>query len=218
MSRRASSRGAFAADEGDINICLCLIGSCDRDQDRRPDRSHQRDRPLDRVGPRPSPATPSRSLRGTRTGPLPRWPGSSRVHRGRWWTSGSRISPPSMRPARPAADDPAGKPPRLDLLVNNAGVLLARSGRSPPRAMSETLATNLLSPLALTEALLPALKAAAPVPHRHGRVIEFRPRTHRPRQSGTRGRLVDGAGLCSVEARAAHDEPGAGPAACGGRA
>jgi NAD(P)-dependent dehydrogenase (short-subunit alcohol dehydrogenase family) len=51
--------------------------------------------------------------------------------------------------------------PRLDLLVNNAGVL------SPKRQVTaegheRTLATNLLSPLALSEALLPALQAAAP--------------------------------------------------------
>jgi NAD(P)-dependent dehydrogenase (short-subunit alcohol dehydrogenase family) len=51
--------------------------------------------------------------------------------------------------------------PRLDLLVNNAGVL------SPKRQVTaegheRTLATNLLSPLALTEALLPALTTAVP--------------------------------------------------------
>jgi NAD(P)-dependent dehydrogenase (short-subunit alcohol dehydrogenase family) len=50
---------------------------------------------------------------------------------------------------------------RLDLLVNNAGTL------SPKRQVTaegheKTLATNLLSPLALTDALLPALRTAEP--------------------------------------------------------
>jgi NAD(P)-dependent dehydrogenase (short-subunit alcohol dehydrogenase family) len=50
--------------------------------------------------------------------------------------------------------------PRIDLLVNNAGALL------PVRDITaegheRTLATNLLSPMALTEVLLPALEAAA---------------------------------------------------------
>jgi retinol dehydrogenase-12 len=51
--------------------------------------------------------------------------------------------------------------PRLDLLVNNAGVLCAKR-QVTAEGHERTLATNLLSPLALTEALLPALKAAAP--------------------------------------------------------
>lgn len=51
--------------------------------------------------------------------------------------------------------------PQIARLVNNAGLL------SPKREMTDeghekTLATNLLSPLALTEALLPALRAGAP--------------------------------------------------------
>jgi NAD(P)-dependent dehydrogenase (short-subunit alcohol dehydrogenase family) len=51
--------------------------------------------------------------------------------------------------------------PRLDLLVNNAGVLSPRR-QVTAEGHERTLATNLLSPLALTEALLPALQAAAP--------------------------------------------------------
>ena len=51
--------------------------------------------------------------------------------------------------------------PRLDLLVNNAGVLCARR-QVTAEGHERTLAVNLLSPLALTEALLPALKAARP--------------------------------------------------------
>jgi NAD(P)-dependent dehydrogenase (short-subunit alcohol dehydrogenase family) len=51
--------------------------------------------------------------------------------------------------------------PKLDLLVNNAGVLCARR-QVTAEGHERTLATNLLSPLALTEALLPALTAAAP--------------------------------------------------------
>jgi NAD(P)-dependent dehydrogenase (short-subunit alcohol dehydrogenase family) len=49
--------------------------------------------------------------------------------------------------------------PRLDLLVNNAGVLLPRR-EITAEGHERILATNLLSPLALTEALLPALQAA----------------------------------------------------------
>jgi NAD(P)-dependent dehydrogenase (short-subunit alcohol dehydrogenase family) len=51
--------------------------------------------------------------------------------------------------------------PRLDLLVNNAGVLCPKR-HTTSEGHERTLATNLLSPLALTEALLPALRAAAP--------------------------------------------------------
>jgi NAD(P)-dependent dehydrogenase (short-subunit alcohol dehydrogenase family) len=51
--------------------------------------------------------------------------------------------------------------PKLDLLVNNAGVLCAKR-QVTAEGHERTLATNLLSPLALTEALLPALTAAAP--------------------------------------------------------
>jgi NAD(P)-dependent dehydrogenase (short-subunit alcohol dehydrogenase family) len=51
--------------------------------------------------------------------------------------------------------------PQLGLLVNNAGVLCAKRGLSA-EGHEMTLATNLLSPLALTEALLPALRAGAP--------------------------------------------------------
>jgi NAD(P)-dependent dehydrogenase (short-subunit alcohol dehydrogenase family) len=51
--------------------------------------------------------------------------------------------------------------PRIDLLVNNAGVLLPRR-EITAEGRERILATNLLSPIALTEALLPALEAAAP--------------------------------------------------------
>lgn len=49
--------------------------------------------------------------------------------------------------------------PKLDLLVNNAGVFCHRR-EVTAEGHERTLATNLLSPLALTEALLPALQAA----------------------------------------------------------
>jgi NAD(P)-dependent dehydrogenase (short-subunit alcohol dehydrogenase family) len=49
--------------------------------------------------------------------------------------------------------------PRLDLLVNNAGVLSSMQ-EITAEGHERVLATNLLSPLALTEALLPALQAA----------------------------------------------------------
>lgn len=49
--------------------------------------------------------------------------------------------------------------PKLDVLVNNAGVFCNRRDITT-EGHERTLATNLLSPLALTEALLPALQAA----------------------------------------------------------
>ncbi|GAB0119199.1 SDR family NAD(P)-dependent oxidoreductase [Acidisoma sp. 7E03] len=51
--------------------------------------------------------------------------------------------------------------PVIGLLVNNAG-LLAPVREMTAEGHEKTLATNLLSPLALTEALLPALGAGAP--------------------------------------------------------
>ncbi|HTI00169.1 MAG TPA: SDR family NAD(P)-dependent oxidoreductase [Acidisoma sp.] len=51
--------------------------------------------------------------------------------------------------------------PRIALLVNNAGLLTPRRDVTQ-EGHEKTIATNLLSPLALTEALLPALTAAAP--------------------------------------------------------
>lgn len=51
--------------------------------------------------------------------------------------------------------------PAIGLLVNNAG-LLAPVREMTAEGHEKTLATNLLSPLALTEALRPALVAAAP--------------------------------------------------------
>jgi NAD(P)-dependent dehydrogenase (short-subunit alcohol dehydrogenase family) len=51
--------------------------------------------------------------------------------------------------------------PQLSLLVNNAGVFCGKRSLSA-EGHELTLATNLLSPLALTEALLPALSAGAP--------------------------------------------------------
>jgi retinol dehydrogenase-12 len=50
--------------------------------------------------------------------------------------------------------------PRIDLLVNNAGALLPMR-EITAEGHERTLATNLLSPMALTEALLPALETAA---------------------------------------------------------
>jgi NAD(P)-dependent dehydrogenase (short-subunit alcohol dehydrogenase family) len=49
--------------------------------------------------------------------------------------------------------------PRIDLLVNNAGALLPMR-EITAEGHERTLATNLLSPMALTEVLLPALEAA----------------------------------------------------------
>lgn len=67
----------------------------------------------------------------------------------------------SLHQTRAAAAALLAAHPQIRLLVNNAGLL------SPHRQVTDeghetTLATNLLSPLALTRALLPALAAAAP--------------------------------------------------------
>jgi NAD(P)-dependent dehydrogenase (short-subunit alcohol dehydrogenase family) len=67
----------------------------------------------------------------------------------------------SLAETRAAAARIRAEHPRIALLVNNAAVLV------PRRAMTAeghevTCATNLLSPLALTEALRPALAAASP--------------------------------------------------------
>jgi NAD(P)-dependent dehydrogenase (short-subunit alcohol dehydrogenase family) len=67
----------------------------------------------------------------------------------------------SLAETRAVAAGILAETPRLDLLVNNAGVL-APKRQVTAEGHERTLATNLLSPLALTEALLPALRAAAP--------------------------------------------------------
>ena len=67
----------------------------------------------------------------------------------------------SLAETRAVAATILTRTPRLDLLVNNAGVLSPKR-QETSEGHERTLATNLLSPLALTEALLPALRAAAP--------------------------------------------------------
>lgn len=67
----------------------------------------------------------------------------------------------SLAETRAAAARIRASHPAIALLVNNAGLV------TPKRTLTDeghekTLATNLLSPLALTEALLPTLEAAAP--------------------------------------------------------
>jgi NAD(P)-dependent dehydrogenase (short-subunit alcohol dehydrogenase family) len=63
------------------------------------------------------------------------------------------------------AADLAEREPDLAVLVNNAGVLAQRRERSASGA-ELTFATNVLGPFALTELLLPALRAGTP-----GRVV-----------------------------------------------
>ena len=62
---------------------------------------------------------------------------------------------------RAAGERIAARHPRLSLLVNNAGVFEA-SPVATAEGFDRVLATNLISPLVLTRALLPALLAGAP--------------------------------------------------------
>jgi NAD(P)-dependent dehydrogenase (short-subunit alcohol dehydrogenase family) len=62
---------------------------------------------------------------------------------------------------RAAAAKVLERHPRIAILVNNAGVFEAEAATTA-EGFERVLATNLLSPIALTEALLPALKAGAP--------------------------------------------------------
>ena len=63
--------------------------------------------------------------------------------------------------ARAAGERIAARHPQVSLLVNNAGVFEARPVATA-EGFDRVLATNLLSPLVLTRALLPALLAGAP--------------------------------------------------------
>ncbi len=65
----------------------------------------------------------------------------------------------SLAETRAAGAAIAGAHPRISLLVNNAGLIMPRR-EVTAEGHEKTLATNLLSPLALTAALLPALEAA----------------------------------------------------------
>ncbi|MFC3181748.1 SDR family oxidoreductase [Cypionkella sinensis] len=52
--------------------------------------------------------------------------------------------------------------PALNVLINNAGIMIAEDLLSPPDGTAEaTITTNLLAPIALTTALLPHLRAQA---------------------------------------------------------
>ncbi|GAB0112705.1 SDR family NAD(P)-dependent oxidoreductase [Acidisoma sp. C75] len=62
---------------------------------------------------------------------------------------------------RAAGEAIRARHPAIALLVNNAGLLVPQR-RQTAEGHEVTLATNLLSPLALTETLLPALAAGAP--------------------------------------------------------
>lgn len=70
-----------------------------------------------------------------------------------------------------AADFQATRP-RLDVLVNNAGVLAFRR-RLTPRGLESHFAVNVLGPFLLTQSLLPTLKAGAP-----SRVVNVGSATH----------------------------------------
>ena len=49
---------------------------------------------------------------------------------------------------------------RLDILVNNAGVMLEMGKQVTPELLRETFEVNVVAPFAITQALLPLLKAA----------------------------------------------------------
>ena len=70
-----------------------------------------------------------------------------------------------LGPVRRLAAELAEREPELAVLVNNAGVLLQERERNS-QGVELTFATNVLGPFALTELLLPSLRAGSP-----GRVI-----------------------------------------------
>jgi NAD(P)-dependent dehydrogenase (short-subunit alcohol dehydrogenase family) len=67
----------------------------------------------------------------------------------------------SLASVREAADEAARRSPAIHVLVNNAGVNLARRTVSPD-GFEMTLAVNHLGPFLLTNLLLPRLRAGAP--------------------------------------------------------
>ena len=80
-----------------------------------------------------------------------------------------------------AADELSRRFERIDLLVNNAGILLDEDRKIPasrmePAVIDETLAVNLLGPIAMSEALLPKMGPGS-------RIINV---------SSTMGQLTDG--------------------------
>lgn len=75
----------------------------------------------------------------------------------------------SLESVRAGAARLLGGNPKIDVLVNNAGVLLD-SRQVSADGIELTLATNVLGPFLLTELLIPALAAAA-VEHRPARII-----------------------------------------------
>jgi NAD(P)-dependent dehydrogenase (short-subunit alcohol dehydrogenase family) len=66
-----------------------------------------------------------------------------------------------LRSVRRFAEEFADQSPRLDVLVNNAGVLTRERSLSPD-GIELTLATNVLGPFLLTELLTGLLRASAP--------------------------------------------------------
>jgi dehydrogenase/reductase SDR family member 12 len=69
--------------------------------------------------------------------------------------------PADLRSVRRFADALAAESSRVDVLVNNAGVLTRERSRSPD-GVELTLATNVVGPFLLTELLTPLLRAGAP--------------------------------------------------------
>ncbi len=72
-----------------------------------------------------------------------------------------RIDLADVSSIRSFATDFLATHPRLDVLVNNAGILAFRR-RLTPEGVETTFAVNVLGPFLLTELLLPILKASAP--------------------------------------------------------
>ena len=66
-----------------------------------------------------------------------------------------------QREVERAADEILARHPRIDVLINNAGAVFARRGKTE-EGIERTWALNVLAPFVLTHRLLPALRAGAP--------------------------------------------------------
>ena len=108
--------------------------------------------------PPPAPACTCSS--GMRTGRRAPSPGSSRdCRRHADGSSSSSATSPNITSVRRFAESFQARCERLDVLVNNAGVLPPAARRHNSDGVELTFATNVLGPFLLTSLLLPALLA-----------------------------------------------------------